>query len=275
MCDPTEIIGEATSRAVAKILDSKPVENLLAPVTNELGLALGDIGSVFRFYVAENLKRIFTKWAQQRHGKPIEIQDVPRVLPLIQSASLESDDELQDRWAALLESSVSKPGSVLPSFGATLSQMTAEEARFVDRLWSAAIAPLHLGMPNRLGDDTFDYRVMAEAFEPGLLQSVPPWHMRNNAQIALTTEQLVAIEKQKKLDLMIQDLSRLGILGTNPELKPSRKQTLRFQNYRVELPTSDPELDESTCFTAYGLSFIRAVALSERAIGSESSSNSE
>jgi hypothetical protein len=263
MCDPTEIIGEAAGNAVGKVLDSKPVENLLAPVTNELGLALGDIGSVFRFYASENLKKIFTKWAQQRKDRPIDIQDVPRVLPLLQSASLESDDELQDRWAALLESSVSKPGSVLPSFGATLSQMTADEAKFVDRLWSAAIAPRFPSMPNRSGDDTFEYTVMAEAFEPGLLRNVPHRHLRNNPSVTLATEQLKAIEKLERLELVIQDLSRLGILGTNSELKPSKKQTLRFQQYAVELPTSDPELDESTYFTHYGRSFIRAVTPSE------------
>jgi hypothetical protein len=208
------------------------------------------------------LKRIFTKWAQQRNGKPIDIQDVPRVLPLLQSASLESDDELQDRWAALLESSVSMPGSVLPSFGPTLSQMTAAEARFVDRLWNAVIAPRFPGMPSRSGDDTFEYRVMAQAFEPGLLSTVPVWY-RSDPMIKLTKEQSEAIEKQERLDLMIQDLSRLGILGTNSELKPSKKQTVRFQSHAVELPTSDPELDETTHFTPYGRSFIRAVKLGE------------
>lgn len=248
---------------MGKVLDSKPVENLLAPITNELGLALGDIGSVFRFYASENLKKIFTKWALQRQGRPLDIQDVPRVLPLLQSASLESDDELQDRWAALLESSVSIPGSVLPSFGATLSQMTADEARFVDRLWTAVIAPRFPSMPNRSGDDTFGYTEMAEAFEPGFLRSVPPRYIWNNPNVTLPTEQLEAIEKQERLDLMIQDLCRLGILGTNSELKPSKKQTLRFQQYAVELPTSDPQLDESICFTPYGRSFIRAVTSCE------------
>jgi len=260
MCDPNEIISEATANATVKVLESKPVENLLAPVTEELGLALGDIGAVFRFYVSENLKKIFTKWAHQRHGKAIDIEDVPRVLPLVQSASLESNDELQDRWAALLESTVSDPGgNVLPSFGNTLSQLSAEEARFLDRLWLASITPRRPGMPSPSVGEPFDYRFMAESFEPGLLSSVPHAHLRAIQDYKLSTEQLEAIEKQAKLDLMIQDLLRLGILGTNSELKPSRKQVVRFQSYAVELPTSDPELDESTYFTPYGWTFIRAV----------------
>ena len=55
-------------------------------------------------------------------------------VPLLQAASVQTDEELQERWAALLECSVASPDDVLPSFGLTLSQLTAEEARYLQRL---------------------------------------------------------------------------------------------------------------------------------------------
>lgn len=261
MSDPAEIFGEAAGNAMVKALESKPVENLLAPITNELGLTLGDIGSVVRFYVSQNLTKVFTKWAQKRQGRPVEVQDIPRMLPLLQCASLESDEELQDRWANLLESSVSIPDRVLPSFGVTLSQMTAEEARFLDKLWNKVIATNDTGLSSSSGGSIFDYKVMCEVFEPGLYHIVPALHLRNNPNNPLSAMQLKAIEKEEKLDLMIQDLTRLGILGTISELIPGKKKTVRIQQYAVELPTSDPELDESNYFTPYGRNFIHAVTL--------------
>ena len=57
MCDPEETAAKALGESVGKILESEAAKNLLCPVTNELGLALGEIGIAFRFYVSENLNK--------------------------------------------------------------------------------------------------------------------------------------------------------------------------------------------------------------------------
>ncbi len=100
MCDPIDpvvLAAKATGEAVEKVLESEPVNNLLAPVTKELGLTIGEVANVFRFYVTENLKSVFKKWAQQRNGNSINAVEFQLVLPLLQSASLQSDEELQER----------------------------------------------------------------------------------------------------------------------------------------------------------------------------------
>ncbi len=253
----------ATVAAIVTASMTEAGKKLVTPLAEKLGLALGDLAGIYHFYQNDNLGRIFTKWGESRKDKPpLTDQDIRKVLPLIPMASVQSDDDLQARWAALLESSVSAPRNTLPSFGLTLSQLTADEARFLDRLWTAVLAPRPTDVETRSGNETFDYKLMAEAFEPDFLDSLPHWSLRRNQNYTLTADQLEAVDKEARLDLMIQDLMRLGILNTSSELKPSKKQVVRFQQYAVELPTSDPELDEHTYFTPYGRNFIRAVSIS-------------
>jgi hypothetical protein len=60
MCDPNqvELAAKVTGEAVEKILESESINNLLAPVTKELGLTIGEVANVLRFYVTENLKSV-------------------------------------------------------------------------------------------------------------------------------------------------------------------------------------------------------------------------
>ena len=257
MCDPLDAAKDAVSDAVAKTLE-KPVDNLLGPITKDVGLALGDVGSIFRFYVHDNLTKVFRRWAEQRHGTPIQPSDFKRVLALLQGASLQSNDELQERWAALLESTVTDAGTVLPSFGYTLSQLTAHEARYLDDLWKSVISPPPI-RPNPSGHEHFDYLHMMRVFDPSLSRHITNHFQKTVLKHTLTQEQADAIEKQAKLDLMIQDFERLGIIGSNTDLKPGRSQVLVFGSKRVAVPGENPTLEEHTSFTPYGIYFIQAV----------------
>jgi hypothetical protein len=133
--------------AAATALVAKPVnqavQNLLGPVTEKLGEKLGVLGATFGdvmcFYGNQTLERVCTEWARQRHDKPLTIEEFNRARPLFLLASFQGEDELQERWAALLESVVSCPADVLPSFGQTLSQLTTEEALFLGRIHETVI----------------------------------------------------------------------------------------------------------------------------------------
>lgn len=59
------------------------------------------------------------------------------VIPLMQGASLEEDDELQDRWAALLvnAANASFQGEIRRSYAAILEQLTPLDARVLDVLY--------------------------------------------------------------------------------------------------------------------------------------------
>src|ERR1700733_7922673 len=127
------------SDAMLKVLDSEPVRNLLSPVTKQVGLLLGDLGEILRFYSQRNLGKIFARWAES--GRVLDVVDFEKVMPLLLLAATASDGELQNRWAFLLESAVTDTEGFLPSFGRTLSELTAEEAQFLDRLWNVVSEP--------------------------------------------------------------------------------------------------------------------------------------
>lgn len=59
-------------------------------------------------------------------------------IPLIQGASLEEDDALQDRWAALLVNAgtASFPGEIRRSYVAILEQLTPLDARILEVVYS-------------------------------------------------------------------------------------------------------------------------------------------
>jgi len=258
MCDPISAAKDVVSDSVAKTLE-KPVENLIGPVTKELGLTFGELGSVFRFYTHENLQKVFRKWAEQRKGKPINSSDFQRVLPFLQDASLQSDEELQERWASLLESTVAESRTVLPSFGSTLSQLTAEEARYVDDLWNSVTKPQTLPYPHlRPRGDDFDFGLMVYVLDPGISEHLTAYWGRKQLKGRLTPKQEEAITKLDKLHLMVQDLERLGILGNRPEVVPGRSRWIETDMKEVEIP-GEPVLNEWTFFTPYGKSFIAAV----------------
>lgn len=256
MCDPLDAAKDAFSDAVSKTLE-KPAENLLGPITKEVGIALGDIGSVFGFYVRDNLKKVFGRWAEQRNGKPIQPEEFQRVLPLLQGASLQSDDELQEKWAALLQSTATDPGMVLPSFGHTLSQLTPIEARFLDDLWRLVMTPSP-SRPHPTGNESLNYFDMMSIFDPDLQRNLTTEYDRKYKHISLSKEQLAAIPKREMFDLMIHDFERLGILGTSTDLKTGQERAYKIDGRILEIP-GETTLEEDTFLTPYGISFIKAV----------------
>lgn len=263
MCDPidpVELAAKATGEAVEKILQSEPVNNLFAPVTKELGLALGEAGNAFRYYVTENLKSVFKKWAQQRNGKPINATEFKQVLPLLQGASLVSDEELQDRWAELLENTVTDYENVLPSFGNTLSQLTAEEARYMEKLWLAATKPKPLpNEPLRFKRNQFDFSFMQFAFDPELSHDAGEYklkrHFKNEEP---SPKEIEAFATQNRLRLIVQDLDRLGILGNKSALHDTPGHHVEVETQEIEIP-GESVLHQWTEFTPYGIKFIKAV----------------
>ena len=175
-------------------LDAGPVKNLINPITQHLGEALGYIGDILRFYSHQNLAKVFTKWAEgERGGKSLEEEEFKRVMPLLPLAAQVSDDELQDRWATLLESAAQGKEGFLPSFGQTLSQMTTEEARYLVRYFKFASHPNH-GSPRN--PDPADSHI--GFFYPEM-------------EIWETLDRDTQQKMRDHTQLMIQDLERLGI----------------------------------------------------------------
>jgi len=230
--------------AVVKSLETQPVKNLLGPITEKLGLMGGDLGDLVRFYVNRNLEKIFTEWAKQRHNQPLPPNtDMGRLTPLMLQASLQSDEELQQRWAALLESAVTEPDGVLPSFGQTLSQLSAEEARYIDRLYA------HMtNHPSSGGRGLGNLTILFALYDERL------------GRFTIGIREASLEREFAQARLFIHDLLRLRIITVEQEPKRHNltgTDVIALERFLGEL--QKPELISSYSFTDYGLSFIRAV----------------
>jgi len=204
-----KILGGA---GILGLIRSDLAKRVLGPLADEAGQALATYGEIYRFYQNEQLGKIFKKWDAQRKGKQLTEDELRKIMPLLQLASVQSEGELQDRWAELLENTVSQTQGILPSFGETLSQITAEEARFLDRLYDVAIRP-QAGLPEfRPGMAPFSRVNLINIYDSSIHTGINPAE-REAFKGQLTEEQLENYDRLGQAELVIQDLIRLGILS--------------------------------------------------------------
>ena len=129
--NPTDAIAP-TARALEKVADV--FHKLAGPVADELGLLLG--ARVYE-YRAKNLVAILKRTEAMFRKAGITPQMIPPrlALPALSAASTEDDENLQERWAALLANAASPDtaAGVLPCFSDILKQLTPPEVKFLDR----------------------------------------------------------------------------------------------------------------------------------------------
>jgi hypothetical protein len=250
-----------------KILESEPAKNLLSPVTKEIGEFLGTVANLARFYATENLERIFKRWASFRgHAHPLSAEEFKKVMPLLALASMVSDEELQERWAVLMESTATDEGC-LPSFGQTLAQLTSEEVRYLDRLWKVVCEPTdHLSV-NRPGREPLSYINLVQVFDPDINTGVNPaeWKL---FQKQFTDEQKADYERFGRAELAIEDLIRLGIIGEDQVAEPDRY--LPLGDTKIPAGRSQTVLRSQYSFSQYGVYFMQAVTPKSESARTES-----
>jgi hypothetical protein len=234
-------------------------KRIFSPVADEVGKALSTYGEIYRFYQDKYLGSIFKKWGAQRQGKPLVEEDLKKIMPLLQLASVQAEDELQDRWAALLENTVSQSNGILPSFGQTLSQITSEEARFLDRLYDTGIQP-QVGLSEyRAGMGPFSRVNLINIYDLSINTGINPAE-REFFKDHMTEEQIENYDRLGQAELVIQDLIRLGIL--------TELQTGEVDPY---IPSEDGiapagpfyrspvYMDTQYSLSHYGVAFVKAV----------------
>lgn len=214
--DPNAAAGEIVKEA----LNSELMKDLLGPMAQNIGLILGQITDIARFYAEDNVAKIFKKWARQRKGKPLDTEAFRRVLPLLRDAAMQSDDELQERWASLLENAATAANGVLPSFGQVLSQLTPVQARYLDRIWERVSAPTGYNSGKREGRDELSFVNLVDIYNPKL-QAPSPAEM-HVFKDRMSTEQIAAFDEMTNFELMLHDLERLGLLEKKVLYLPGR-----------------------------------------------------
>jgi hypothetical protein len=77
------------------------LEKIAGPASEEIGLLLQDKVKLYRF---KNWYKILGKAKKYLEERKIEPKAIPlrTLLPLLEGASLEDDDYLADKWAALI-----------------------------------------------------------------------------------------------------------------------------------------------------------------------------
>ena len=109
------------------------LHKLVAPLSQEIGESLGVWAKHYRF---KNGLKMLQKTQSMLAKAGIEPHAVnPRLfLPIIECASVEDDDDMQSRWAALLANAATTMKSVHPSYIEILKQLSPEDARLLDQL---------------------------------------------------------------------------------------------------------------------------------------------
>jgi Abortive infection alpha len=254
--DPNMIVAGGGMWAALKTDAGK---NLVGPITEEFGLALSDIAKIYRFYQGHILGMIFKRWEESHGDKPpITPEQFKKILPLLQLASVQNDEELQAKWAALLENTANANDGVLPSFGQTLSQLTSDEAKFLDGLFALASKPKAYLADCRPGMEPFDYVTLIKVYDPSINPGIGPAE-RQLYEVKMSADQLANYDRLTRAELVIQDLVRLGIIGETHTLEPSRFAD--FGIARIPIEQARAIFSTRYSFTHYGLSFVRALTV--------------
>jgi hypothetical protein len=239
-----ELISGTISETAAKIVESRVARHLLDPAATEIGNLMGEIANAARFYATDNMGRIFKRWAEQRQGKPIHEEEFKRVLPLLPTASMVSDQELQKRWARLLQATATEEVNVMPSFGQTLSQMSAAEANYLDQLWREG------PFGREKGELRAAYALTRRERTSGMSERLDKWYSWD--------------EGSDEAELIISDLLRLGIFervelthrdipafdSTQPDrfapalVRALSEEQIRFSNYGVKFMKATSQIEQ-------------------------------
>ncbi|HPT58197.1 MAG TPA: Abi-alpha family protein [Fervidobacterium sp.] len=113
---------------------------IAGPAAEEVGLLLQD---KVRIYRLGNQLKMLAKAQQMLNDAGVSPISVPlrTLLPLLEGAALEEEDDLSTKWATLLANAATpdSPVDVYPSFPHILSQLSPRDARVLDAIYDLAL----------------------------------------------------------------------------------------------------------------------------------------
>jgi len=156
MHDANEIIKTGALSDLTGLL-----KRLAGPSIDEVGAILADQVKVYRL---KNLLKTAEKTKRILEDAGVEPQSIPSryLLPILDTCSVEDNDDLQERWAGLLASASQEADSLSPSYIETLKQLTPKEAKHFDYLF-LEIAKLH--GKDVESEDPIPHRAFTKAWE--------------------------------------------------------------------------------------------------------------
>jgi hypothetical protein len=170
------------------------LDKLAGPAAEEIGLTLQDHVRVFRL---KRQLRLLARTKEIFEAAGINPKCVPLKLlaPIMENGSLEEDDPLQDKWAALLANAASRDG-IHPSFVEVLKQISALEAQFLDALFDLRH---HNGIRGEKVDDSTVITLMFP-------------HLRNDLSTKVQRANIEEIRKRFDNVGLNLNLDRMGLI---------------------------------------------------------------
>jgi Abortive infection alpha len=225
--DELELAKQAMEVAFSPVSDV--CAKLFGQPADELGAMVTDFVRVFRFTQTVRLAKLLQDVKREAAALGVELGRVPdkTLLPLLEGASLEEDEDMHERWKWLLlnASDSALSAEVLPSFPDMLKQLTPQEARFLDRLYKLALESAELSGESRVpvvwtpidrSELEFIYS------ELGLSKvRLPSWHGSN----------VDASDDMARFETIADDLIRLRLLRTESNTNSS---SMSFGKVRAE-----------------------------------------
>jgi hypothetical protein len=133
--DEKELLKVGAEAVVAPVKDV--ISRLFGPFADQLGGLMADPIRVWRY---QRSLKLFEKVARLS-ARGIELKAVPlkTILPILEYASVEEDEDLHDRWANLLANSAIDSNRIRPFFPDALRQLGPTEARLLDYMRDVSI----------------------------------------------------------------------------------------------------------------------------------------
>jgi hypothetical protein len=144
-------VGKAIEKLAEPVADL--IKRVAGPAADEIGLTIQDSVRVYR---AGRALKLFEKFRENCQARGFNPRQVPLklLLPIIDAASVEDDEDLHSLWANLL-TNVADPGAPprpYRAFVEVLKQLSPEEARLYNALFDQIESSIKVW--NSLKDDT-------------------------------------------------------------------------------------------------------------------------
>ncbi|RZB38391.1 MAG: hypothetical protein SRB2_00139 [Desulfobacteraceae bacterium Eth-SRB2] len=198
------------------------IQKLISPFTEPIFSEFGNyIAEKIRFVRFQNSLKVLARAKDilQEKGLDTKSVDLKVLVPIIEGAALEEDDEMTEIWAKLL-ASASHDDNVITPFPRILSELSPKEAKILSYLydqWSAVIL---------IGD--------------GQISEPTCEHLLDNFDFK-------SDKYGSEFELIINNLVRLRLIGLGGvQIKDIDSQNYAIQNY------------QQIVLTQFGWAFIRA-----------------
>jgi len=139
-----KLIASATQAFFQSLFEpiSNFVETISGPFAAEIGAVFGDKAKVYRLKNAVKCMKKAKEILEEVGINPGQVK--PRILlPLIENASLDEDEGLQEKWAALLANAANPKHNppVRADYSDILRQLTPNDVKFVGSIYDRCIDP--------------------------------------------------------------------------------------------------------------------------------------